>query len=94
MLRSISAAVLVSASTFVHAQSPQEIERVCKRATELPEIVAIFISCEPEGRARYDAMPWQKKVSVLFGCLKSDKAPRNVSERQRVAIEYCFSELE
>ena len=94
MLRFVLAAMLVFAATSAHAQSRREIERECGRATELAEIVAIYMACEPNGRAQYDAMPWQKKITALMACLKSGKAPRNVTERQRVAIEYCFGELE
>lgn len=94
MLRFVLACVLVSAATVAHAQSRREIERECTRATELAEIIAIYTACEPNGRAQYDAMPWQKRMTALMACLKSPKAPGNVTERQRVAIQYCFSEVE
>jgi hypothetical protein len=94
MLRFVSAAVLVSAATVAHAQSARQIERECRSATEIAEIVAIYMACEPNGRAQYDAMPWQNKITALMACLKSPKAPGTFTERQRVAIEFCFGELE
>jgi hypothetical protein len=94
MLKFVLAAVLVSGATVAHAQSRREIERECRNATEIREIVAIYLACEPDGRAQYDAMPWQKKITALMACLKSPKAPGTVTARQRVAIEFCFGELE
>ena len=44
-------AVLVSAATVAHAQSARQIERECRSATEIAEIVAIYMACEPNGRA-------------------------------------------
>ena len=91
MLKYVAAFLLCA--SMAHAQSRENIERACKSASEMEEIVAIFLQCERNGKARYEALSVAKKFEALSACLKKD-IPRGVSERQRTAIEYCSSEME